>query len=623
MASLEQHNMASLEQHKGMDIDQVKLEKQSDIKTGGIRKMNSICIWKTLATFFVVGNVIALYVLHFVNRPTPSTRYNLFTFVATDGTSPKEGDTVSMTSDGFLRNGAGTTAYLDTFTLSDSGAVYYEYIQFSRLGTSQSVYTTNLMSYRRNITSGLEGVLTTMTYTPGDKTFKVNSNYDATSNVLADQAIRGIATLSDTSAVVVSLADQGWPYITYVYPVTISGSDMKATIQQAKKVKVTENSATNFIAPLSSKSFVVAYYDEYVAAPASYPQRVKAGTVADDGTISFSSSSATFAPANVYGSITTTFGKPQVVPGATSGTFVIPYYSTVSDIAFTSDDKGLCLTMATFDETASTVSNFTSGSCNSKFAPVLFVKAIMVTNNLLAIAFHDSNNNNALTVALAYVTATTAYFRSSYVISEASGAFVFGTQWGFSPEPSMAVLSDNRLVVSFLNPSMNGQQSVKILKFSTQTMVIRDVSPVFSVAPSTFTLDISSGGVNKAITQELIPVTTDSVVAAYLGRRGITSHQGFSVVEAFGAPVGVLQKYKKHSKSNVVFAGKAGKISTMEGGDIHPGVVYYATSAGYAVPFAGDTSAGYFMASSKVLVTTDSKFGVGIDADTLYVSTTL
>lgn len=563
---------------------------------------------------FVLGNGTALYVLHFVNRPSPTTRFTFENFAVTADTSPQEGDVVSLSTASALRNGAGTTAYLNMMQLS--GADYYEYLNLAPMGTTKSYYATNLVGYARTTSTSFESVLTTFTVDATTKTIKTADV--ATGNVIKNEYIRGLATLSDTVAVALTIEPfTSATYSTYITPVALDGTT--ATMMTAQRVKATDYSSANYIVALPGMSaMVVAYYEQYNATV--YSQRVKVAMV-DPTTkaVTFSNDTPSFGVDNTPTSMTQ-FGKPAAV--SSTGAFIIPYYTTNS-----AAPSGLCVTKSMFAATAKSVAVFSTPVCNTKFSPTNLVDSLMLSDSVLALAFYDKNNNNALTVATVAVSSYdgSLRFRSSYVLSEATGAFEFGNGYSFSPKPSLAKLAGSRLVVSFLNPSMAGKLSVKILQYSTETLALKDVTPVLPLAKSDFSLIAETAATSKAVTLDVLPISDDGVVTGYLGYRGATVHQRFSVVEDFGNPVGVLHDYKsKSKKASVAITGKA-KVSVS--GGLTVGQVYYATTTGKlmkALASASSSPATYVYSEDGTrLVTATSKVGLAVEKDQLFVNTAL
>uniref|UniRef100_K3WKW9 Uncharacterized protein n=1 Tax=Globisporangium ultimum (strain ATCC 200006 / CBS 805.95 / DAOM BR144) TaxID=431595 RepID=K3WKW9_GLOUD len=312
-----------MDPQKPVDPAQVKFEDGG--KRAGRSPFSCLEHWltKLLFVLFVLGNIMALYVLHFVNRPSPTTRFTFTNFAATGGSSPKKGDPVSLSSTATLRNGAGTTAYLDKLTLTGGDA--YDYINFAPMGTSQSSYVTNIMSYRRTVKTTQtvqESVLTTITV---DTAKQVTTGTILDENVVTGLNIRGLATLSDSLMVVLVADGSTAPYPSYIIPAMITDSSVQ--MMKEKQVALTTGSAANFISPLTSSAFVAAYYEAYNSV--SYAQYVKVGVVDNTAhTITYSAQVA-FGPSNTLASYTN-FGKPATVASLTDAIIIIPYVAGTS-----------------------------------------------------------------------------------------------------------------------------------------------------------------------------------------------------------------------------------------------------------------------------------------------------
>ncbi|GAB9469867.1 hypothetical protein Gpo141_00007132 [Globisporangium polare] len=602
-----------MDPQKPVDPSQVKLEKSPNTgacSTGGGGLTHLVC--KVFFVLFVLGNVTALYILHFVNRPSPTTRFTFQNFAATANTSPQDGDAVSLSTASALRNGAGTTAYLDMMQLS--GADYYEYLNLAPMGTSNSSYTTNLVGYARMTGTSLESVLTTFTV---DATTKTITAANVTSdNIIKGENIRGLVTLSDSVAVAFTMEPfTSVSYSTYITPVALNGAT--ATMMLAQRAKVTDYSSANYIVALPSMSaLVVAYYEQY--STTQYLQRVKVAMVDPTSkAVTFSADTPSFGVNNTATSMTQ-FGKPAAV--GSTGSFIIPYYTTSSTAP-----SGLCVTKSTFSSTAKSVAAFSTPVCNTQFSPANLVDSLMLSDTIMALAFYDKGNNNALTVATVAVSSYdgSLRFRSSFVLTEATGSFEFGKGYSFSTKPSLAKLAGSRLVVSFLNPSMTGKLSIKILQYSTETLAFADVTPVLPLAKSDFTLIADTAATSKGVTLDVLPVSDDGVVTGYLGYRGATVQQRFSVVEDFGNPVGVLRDYaSKSKKASVAITGKA-KVSVS--GGLTVGQVYYAMTTGKVTKALTSSSSATYVYSEDgtCLVTATSKIGLAIEKDQLFVNTAI
>ncbi|DBA03860.1 TPA: hypothetical protein N0F65_004550 [Lagenidium giganteum] len=601
---------------------------------------------------FVFANFIVLYALHFGHHPeswfspssataaapttaptttttntntTPSSAATV-SFGSSQSGNFQAGSAVSLTQDStsangamVLRNGAGTTAYLNRLTISKGDA--FDYVNLAPMGVSKTAYTRNLISYRRTFTTNgttkTESVVTSLDVDINTKAVTLTEPSSSDGNVVAGLNIRGLATLSDSLAIAL-VASSAFPYPSYAMPVQLK--DSQPRLQQALVANITEQSISNFLGPLGPSTFVVAYYEPWSPSSAYY-QRVKVGTVDSNGAITWSANQ-TFGQGN-DGNFMTNFGKPQPVP-AVPGTFVIPLFTTTWNSTMASKISGLCVTLSTFNATTNDVAPFSTPTCQSKFQPAFLIDSVMISDNVLAIAFYDKANNNAVTVATVSVSTTskTLQFRSSYVCQEVGGAFEFGDKsYGFSPKPSIQALRlRHRVVVSFFNPSQGGKLAVKLLEIAPDTLAIRDVTPLLPVATPAFSMLLgAAGGVDGAVTNDVVVVGDDSVVAAYMGKRGTTVHQHFGLVEAYGSPIGLLGAGASASTSShdVVLSGKI----TVNGAGFQTGQVYYATTAGTLM--AANTSSAstlVYGADGNTVVTQDSKVGIALDASTLLLS---
>ncbi|KAG7399224.1 hypothetical protein PHYBOEH_009390 [Phytophthora boehmeriae] len=608
---------------KPLDAAQVKMEAATSSKSGDSCSSSSkkACILGLVGFIFVLLNLAALWALHFADRPVTkssinksvraATRFTTSEFTSTVGT-PTVGDAVSLNTNGVLRKGAGTTGYLNKLSVG-ANLQGVSYINFAPLGTTKSFYTTNVMSYLRKTDSATESVVTTITYDPTGKTL-TQGDIDTTNNVLAG-TVRGLATLSDTQMAVLVVGTT-----IAVAPVTLDATG-KVTVAKTKTKDVATSSIANFIGALSSSAFVVAFYDPYNASATSWSQRVKVGTLATDGTITLSASVA-FGGQNDATTINN-FGSPlalKALATTTTAGFIIPYFDEVYSGSAT--PKGLCVTSSIVS--AGTPATFSTPVCNSAYRPGFLIESIALSSSAMAIAFHDKANNNALTVAVVTVNPTDSslHFRSNYVFKEVNGDFDWykALYGGYSPTPRLRVLSGNRLVVSFLNPTLAGRLSVRVLGFSPSTLAFHDLTPVLPVAPSTFTLAVMSAtNTHDPITHDTIPVGDDGFVTAYVGNRDNTVHQNFAVVETFGNPLGVMQSLSDDSTS-VTMQGAA-EVSGLTAGKMH----YAMTSGDVVAPDTTSTNSNspdfFYTSGDAVIITRDSRVGMAVDDDTLFVAT--
>eukprot|EP00644_Phytophthora_capsici_P007247 jgi/Phyca11/566774/estExt2_Genewise1.C_PHYCAscaffold_220429 len=481
-------------------------------------------------------------------------------------------------------------------------------------------YATNVMSYvRSDAAKTTKNILTTVSYNPITKTLTTGQAVEV------DNMIRGLATLSDTRMVILTYYQApDYSTKTNVIPVALDSAAGTVTPNKAKSVVVTTTSATNFITPLTSTSFVVAYYDTYSSS--GYDQLVKVGTVATDGTITLTSTAAFGAPTTKY--LTTQFGKPlalKALANTAGAGFVIPYYNqlnkyTTNNPKTNADLSGLCVTFAVFSTSIGTINSFSDGVCDTKYRPSHFPEPIALSDNVLAIAFYDAANSNALTLVTVKYDATdkALAFKNSYVFPEVFGNFDYGQGYEFYTTPRLRVMSGNRLAVSFLNPALDGRLSVRIFEYSS--VGLKEMTAVLPVALPGFNLSISDSKTHtaNAVTHDLIVVGSDTVVASYVGARDNFVHQRFIVIENLSPPVGVIQSYSS-DKISIATQGRVG-VDGLRTGEVH-----YATTTG-AIVAQGNSSISssseyIYAAGNSVLVTADSRVGIAVDDDSLFVST--
>ncbi|KAG6598022.1 Serine/threonine-protein kinase AtPK2/AtPK19 [Phytophthora cinnamomi] len=604
---------------EGVDAAQVKMGFSR--VTGCCSLGNKSFLLSALAFTFVILNLAALWALHFADRPVTkgslrsATRFSTGQLGATNGATPSVGDVVSFNNDNVLRVGAGTTAYLNLMTLN-ADAFNIPYVNFAPMGTGSNY--TNVMGYTVRQDSATTSFLTTMTFNPDNRTIVAGSISDA--NTFTSDAIRGLATLSDTQMAVLTVwnTSDGYTSVkTAVTPATLDASTGSVTLDKSKIANVTTGSATNFIAPISSSSFVVTYYDAWSA---SYDQYAKVGVMATDGTITLSSAKS-FGVTNGAG-LSTEFGAPVALKGlsSTGAGFAIPYYTELDSYTqdpnnpkTDSDLSGICVTTAVFSDNA--LSSFTTPVCGTGYRPGHYPEIVALSDSAIAVIFYDTANNNALTV----VTMTL----SSDKILSISGSYVFpevhGDLSAYSPSflsPHGRLLSGNRLAVSFLNPAMNGRLCVRVFSFSLYTLTLKELTPVLPVGPSDFAWVTTS---NKwPVNHAMVPLGADGFVTGYVGRRNNVLQQTFAAFESFGNPVGIVQSTSGDSVS-VTTQGNA-KTSGLT-----DGAVYYATTSGAVVAQNGTSMDPdfFYTADGTMLVTQDSRVGVAVDDDKLFISTTL
>ncbi|KAJ8575283.1 hypothetical protein ON010_g3929 [Phytophthora cinnamomi] len=564
---------------EGVDAAQVKMGFSR--VTGCCSLGNKSFLLSALAFTFVILNLAALWALHFADRPVTkgslrsATRFSTGQLGATNGATPSVGDVVSFNNDNVLRVGAGTTAYLNLMTLN-ADAFNIPYVNFAPMGTGSNY--TNVMGYTVRQDSATTSFLTTMTFNPDNRTIVAGSISDA--NTFTSDAIRGLATLSDTQMAVLTVwnTSDGYTSVkTAVTPATLDASTGSVTLDKSKIANVTTGSATNFIAPI----FELKLRRHVLRRMECLLRPVREG-------------------------LSTEFGAPVALKGlsSTGAGFAIPYYTELDSYTqdpnnpkTDSDLSGICVTTAVFSDNA--LSSFTTPVCGTGYRPGHYPEIVALSDSAIAVIFYDTANNNALTV----VTMTL----SSDKILSISGSYVFpevhGDLSAYSPSflsPHGRLLSGNRLAVSFLNPAMNGRLCVRVFSFSLYTLTLKELTPVLPVGPSDFAWVTTS---NKwPVNHAMVPLGADGFVTGYVGRRNNVLQQTFAAFESFGNPVGIVQSTSGDSVS-VTTQGNA-KTSGLT-----DGAVYYATTSGAVVAQNGTSMDPdfFYTADGTMLVTQDSR----------------
>lgn len=572
---------------------------------------------------FLLINIIVLYILHFADRGSSSgsgsaiagefstsSLTSTLAGPAAESAAFSKGHAVSFAADGKLVKGAGTTAYLSAATLpADQKSI--QHVHFAKLGASKKVYNTNVMSYQRGVAPDLESVVTTVSKTANKKELSIAA-VDA-KNVIKGSTIKGMTTLSDSSAIAVTTttAADGLSFLVDVYPIAIA--DAKVTL--GAKTFAVNNSATNFVSRVSDSSFAIAYYEPY-SFSATYYQRVKVGSVAD-GKVSFSDS-LVFGKGNAE--TLTTIGHPQSVFN-TSDRFTVPWFVDSFDV--TKDNRtvsgsvGLCLTTASYDASAKTLKNL-GDVCNTDLQPAYFIDSTQLSDTVVVLIFFDRANNFELTVATVEFSAIlgTPTFRNSFVIDEASGAFDFGLASGFSPQPVVQALSNSRVAVSFLNPSNSGKPSVKVLKYSSD-LSMTDVSPVLPISNKDFLIASADPKPYGVIVLDMLALETGFVVG-YAGLWAGTQQQRVVLVESMGKPVGVVSK----ADGSDISVATSGTIEVSSG--LTSGNTYYAATDGMLYTPAVTTNDDYVLVNdNNVVVSKDAMVGVAVSDKKIFVTSQL
>ncbi|GMF30251.1 unnamed protein product [Phytophthora fragariaefolia] len=569
-------------------------------------------LWGGVSLFLLL-NVVALYVLHFVDRGNNShsvtSTISASTLSSANANSAVEGQAVSYAADGQLTAGAGTTAYLAAASLPSEDQ-YMAYIKFAPLGTSEAAYASNIMSYQ---TGTSPNVTCTVTVATADAEAKTVGIADAVSdNVFSGSTVKGLTTLSDSLAVALTTVtgSDGISTTTYVTPVTIS--DGSVSVQQDKTVEAYNTSSTTFMTRVSDSSFALVYFESYLVSP--YYQRVVIGTVGTDGTISFSDS-LEFGNAN--GVTYTQFGTPQSVFN-TSDAVTVPWYveaaSTSSNDTTSSDvgTVGLCLFTAAISDSTLTK---TSEACDTTVNPTYFVDSAKISETVIALSYFDTANNYALTLSLVEFSTVTGSptFRSSYVIDESVGQIDFGSAFGFYPTPIVRVLTNNRLAVGFLNPANSGSPSIKVLSYSSD-LTLSESSPVLPVANADFSLASADPNAAGSITLDVLATETGAIIG-YAGLWAGVQNQRVALVESFGQPVGVVSNVDG-SDLDVALSGTVDVSS-----DLVKGTTYYASTEGKLYAASTTTTDKYILANdNSVVISKDALVGVAISSKKLVVT---
>ncbi|ETV99264.1 hypothetical protein H310_08005 [Aphanomyces invadans] len=558
---------------------------QQDVAVDAARTKRKFLVHLVLIVLLVI-NVIVLYVLHFNDSARSGVKVTADTFAANGDIASK---VVSFTPAGAIRAGAGTTAYLDAAPLP---ADELAYMSLARSGVENS--NTAILSYfLKNKTTS---VLTTVTVGK-DNSAKVADV--AKDNSLAGVQIRGIATLSNSQAVILQSTSLG---VVHVLPVSIA-ADKALAVQAAQKVQLANGSVSNTLGRISATQFAATTFETYVV-NGSWYQNIHVGSVAADGAISVSAP-LRFGVANNYdGSDSCTNSKPQAI-AALPGAFVVTWFNSNPV-----NKSGLCVLLAVTNATGV----FQLGEvCNKNYQPAYFLDSTALSDNLIALSFYDKANNNALTIATVAVTSSSKIvFRGDYVVQSVAGAFDFGTFYGWSPKPSVHLVSADRLALLFLNPNNYGRPTTQVFKV-TDSFSLVPVTPLMRISNGDFTLvGQTAAPASGAVTLDIVPVSNSSFLAVYSGTLDKVQHKRVAVVEFLGAPVGVGS-----GSNGVVFGGEV-KIANA---DFTVGKEYFTTTKGdILAATASDVGAEYYFLGNTTVVSKDSRVGIAVSKDSIYVS---
>eukprot|EP00644_Phytophthora_capsici_P007226 jgi/Phyca11/16801/fgenesh1_pg.PHYCAscaffold_22_\ len=536
-------------------------------------------IWGGVSLFLLL-NVIALYILHFVDRDDNGNSITSTISTTANINSASKGQAVSYRADGQLAAGAGTTAYLAATSLPSEDE-FFAYVKFAPLGTSETAYASNIISYQTGSSPDIKCTVTVATAND-DKTVSIA---DADSgNVFSGATVKGLTTLSDSLAIAVTTvtASDGFSATTYVTPVKIS--DGSVSVQQDQTVEAYNTSSTTFMTRVSDTSFALVYYESYLESP--YYQRVVVGTVADDGSISLSES---LEFGNGNGVTTTQFGTPQSVFN-TSNTVTVP-----------------CIADNKLTETVEV--------CETSVSPAYYIDSAKISETVIALSYFDTANNYALTVSLVEFSTITGSpkFRSSYVLKESAGQIDFGSAFGFYPTPIVRVLANNRLAVGFFNPANSGKPSIKVLSYASD-LTISEESPVLPVANADFSLASADPKASGSIVLDVVATETGALIG-YAGLWAGAQNQRVALVESFGKPVGVISDVGD-SDLDVALAGTVDVSS-----DLDKGTTYYASTEGTLYAASTTTTDNYILANdNNIVISKDALVGVAVSSKKLVIT---
>jgi hypothetical protein len=302
----------------------------------------------------------------------------------------------------------------------------------------------------------------------------------------------------------------------------------------------------------------------------------------------------------------TSFSNPVAVP-ALSGYFAFAWWSDIATA-----NKGLCIYLGTVAASNGAVTK-KSETCTKAYLPSTFLEVVSIAPDMLAMAFYDSLNGNALTIATVQISTITqkVVFRGVYSLgAAASGNFDFGNFDGFSPKPSLKALSSTRLALAFLNPSNTGKPYTQVFQIS-DTYTLKPLTPLMRMSPADFTLaGAASVSTPTAVTLDLVPTSAESFVVGYTGMLGPVNPKRLSLVETYGNVAGI------GSGSNGVTV--TGPVSVS--GSLTTGQAYYATTRGDIVTVTQTDADYFYTAGDATIVTKSSKIGVAVSGSDLYVA---
>ncbi|KAF0696857.1 Aste57867_12413 [Aphanomyces stellatus] len=534
---------------------------------------------------FLLLNIIALYLLVFL---TTSSTTKLSSFSSNSPTSINS-KAVSFAADGSVRAGAGTSAYLDVAPMP-SDSIGYFYVAPSGLADSNTVLATYYL------TNQTTSVLTTVSVALDSNAASLKPPSQA--NTVAKAQFQGVVTLNDNQAIVLQSVSGNISAVAVAI-----NSDKSVTLLPNKVASIVNASFSNSIGRVSATQFATTSYDPYVSATTPFYQNIRVGTVASDGSISLSSPLRFGLPNTATDSIT--ISRPTALPAVPNG-FLVTYYN-----ANNLNASGLCVVLVTSNATAG--ASILNQLCNTKYQPAYFVDSTPLADNTVVFAFHDKNNNYALTLATLQVTSSGQLaFRGDYVLRAVAGPFDFGTFYSWYPKPIVRALNGGtNLALLFLNPANAGRPTTQVLQ-ATSSFAWSPVTPLLPLSDTGFTLvGATAKAMTATVTLDLVPLSTTSFLAVYAGQLNQVNQKRVSVVEFLGKPVGIATSNGK----DIILSGKA-KVSDA---NLNVGKVYLTTTKGDIV--AGEATSGdFYTVGSSTFVSADSRVGLAVSSDSIFLS---
>ncbi|KAF0691601.1 hypothetical protein As57867_017154, partial [Aphanomyces stellatus] len=188
----------------------------------------------------------------------------------------------------------------------------------------------------------------------------------------------------------------------------------------------------------------------------------------------------------------------------------------------------------------------------------------------------------------------------------------FGTFYSWYPKPIVRALNGGtNLALLFLNPANAGRPTTQVLQ-ATSSFAWSPVTPLLPLSDTGFTLvGATAKAMTATVTLDLVPLSTTSFLAVYAGQLNQVNQKRVSVVEFLGKPVGIATSNGK----DIILSGKA-KVSDA---NLNVGKVYLTTTKGDIV--AGEATSGdFYTVGSSTLVSADSRVGLAVSSDSIFLS---